>query len=151
MSQITRYDLNEDVATGIVDISPVPDNLEGRFVSYTDYAELKAERDTLATENAVVRASIPEERFIDIFNENMDDVSLAEDIGYNTAVKQMRRDIETPATDVYLNSVRAEGVEMVLKLYKSERHLVADEDMAQYDFALSHLALMIAKLRAGKV
>lgn len=59
--------------------------------------------------------------------------------------------ILTPATDAYLNSVRAEGIEMVLKLYKSERHLVADEDMAQYDFALSHLALMIAKLRAGKV
>ncbi|QDH45591.1 hypothetical protein AAM22_gp16 [Pantoea phage vB_PagM_AAM22] len=87
---------------------------EGEFVYYEDYATLKAKCDALAAENAEVRASIPEERFIDILNENMDDVSLAEDIGYNTAVKEMRRDIETPATDAYLNSVRAEGVDMFI-------------------------------------
>lgn len=87
-------------------------NDEGIYVRIDDYAELKAQRDALAAENAAILSAIPEERFIDIMDENMDDVSLAEDIGYNTAVKEMRRDIKTPATDAYLNSVRAEGVEM---------------------------------------
>lgn len=71
---------------------------------------LQKQRDALAAENAAIMAALPEERFIDIMNENMDDVSLAEDIGYNTAVKEMRRDIKTPATDTYLNSVRDEAL-----------------------------------------
>lgn len=38
---IVRYDLTEDFA-GAVDITPVPDSHEGRYVSYEDYAELEA-------------------------------------------------------------------------------------------------------------
>ena len=34
-----RYDLTEDFA-GAVDITPVPDSHEGRYVSYEDYKEL---------------------------------------------------------------------------------------------------------------
>jgi len=41
MSKVTRYDLNEDVATGTHEISPVPDSFEGPFVSYEDYAALE--------------------------------------------------------------------------------------------------------------
>ena len=37
---IVRYDLTEDFA-GAVDITPVPDSHEGRYVSYEDYAELE--------------------------------------------------------------------------------------------------------------
>ena len=36
---VVRYDLTEDFA-GAVDITPVPDSHEGRYVSYEDYKEL---------------------------------------------------------------------------------------------------------------
>lgn len=39
---VVRYDLTEDFA-GAVDITPVPDSHEGRYVSYEDYKELKSE------------------------------------------------------------------------------------------------------------
>lgn len=40
---ITRYDLTEDVATGVVNITPVPERMEGRYVAYEDYiAEIDA-------------------------------------------------------------------------------------------------------------
>lgn len=38
---VTRYDLTEEVDTGVLDITPVPSNLEGRFVSYQDYEALE--------------------------------------------------------------------------------------------------------------
>jgi len=38
---VVRYDLTEDFA-GAVDITPVPDSHEGRYVSYEDYAALEA-------------------------------------------------------------------------------------------------------------
>ncbi|MEC5310278.1 hypothetical protein VWK72_07115, partial [Escherichia coli] len=42
--------------------------------------------------------------------DNMDDVSLAEDFGFNHAIERMRRRIpETPATDAFLDEVRAEA------------------------------------------
>ncbi|QVR48617.1 hypothetical protein [Escherichia phage vB_EcoS_SCS92] len=40
---VIRYDLTEDCASGVVDITPVPDSHEGRYVSYEDYAKLEAE------------------------------------------------------------------------------------------------------------
>lgn len=41
MSEVTRYDITEDVTTGVVDITPVPNSMEGRYVSYEDYAVLQ--------------------------------------------------------------------------------------------------------------
>jgi hypothetical protein len=38
---VVRYDLTEDFA-GAVDITPVPDSHEGRYVSYEDYAKLES-------------------------------------------------------------------------------------------------------------
>lgn len=145
----------------------VDDN--GVYVLYEDYANLKEQFnfkrnlteqvvalqkqcDALAAENAAVRASIPEERFIDIFNENMDDVSLAEDIGYNTAVKEMRRDIENPATDAYLNSVRADAVnhagKMVIAMMNHQDKGVerALECIAEVELQYT----LSAQLRAGE-
>lgn len=40
---VIRYDLTEDCVSGAVDITPVPDSHEGRYVSYEDYAKLEAE------------------------------------------------------------------------------------------------------------
>ena len=67
----------------------------------------------LAAENALIKSAIPEPRNIEVDNDNMDDVSLAEDFGFNHAIELMRRRIpETPATDAFLAEVRAQGVDM---------------------------------------
>lgn len=64
----------------------------------------------LAAENAGIKSAIPESRDIEDDNDNMDDVSLAEDFGFNHAIERMRRQIpETPATDAFLAEVRAEA------------------------------------------
>lgn len=64
----------------------------------------------LAAENAGIKSAIPESRDIEDDNDNMDDVSLAEDFGFNHAIELMRRRIpETPATDAFLAEVRAEA------------------------------------------
>lgn len=73
---------------------------DGGYVSYKDYAELKAQRDVLAAENAALKLAIETHkhgfmRCECCGEENMchnDDVCRALD--------------ETPATDAYLNSVR---------------------------------------------
>ena len=72
------------------------------------FAEAEAKCAELAAENAVIKSAIPEPRDIEDDNDNMDDVSLAEDFGFNHAIERMRRRIpETPATDVFLAEVRA--------------------------------------------
>lgn len=43
---VVRYDLTEDFA-GAVDITPVPDSHEGRYVSYEDYKALKTHADAM--------------------------------------------------------------------------------------------------------
>lgn len=38
---VTRYDLTEEVDTGLLEITPVPESHEGRYVTYEDYAALQ--------------------------------------------------------------------------------------------------------------
>ncbi|WP_460217282.1 ead/Ea22-like family protein, partial [Escherichia coli] len=74
-------------------------------------AELEGNFTALAAENAGIKSAIPESRDIEDDNDNMDDVSLAEDFGFNHAIERMRRQIpETPTTDAFLAEVRAQGV-----------------------------------------
>lgn len=78
----------------------------------------------LAAENAVIKSAIPEPRDIEDDNDNMDDVSLAEDFGFNHAIERMRRRIpETPVTDAFLAEVRAQGVEMAMEHMQSSGSL----------------------------
>ncbi|EGZ2809698.1 ead/Ea22-like family protein [Escherichia coli] len=82
--------------------------LDEREAQNKRIAELKANLVALAAENAVIKSAIPEPRDIEDDNDNMDDVSLAEDFGFNHAIERMRRRIpETPATDAFLAEVRA--------------------------------------------
>lgn len=65
-------------------------------------AELEGNFTALAAENAGIKSAIPESRDIEDDNDNMDDVSLAEDFGFNHAIERMRRQIpETPTTDAF--------------------------------------------------
>ncbi|MFP2617966.1 ead/Ea22-like family protein [Escherichia coli] len=74
----------------------------------------------LAAENAGIKSAIPESRDIEDDNDNMDDVSLAEDFGFNHAIERMRRQIpETPTTDAFLAEVRAQGVDAAIEAAKN--------------------------------
>ncbi|ENC3600034.1 hypothetical protein ABJU70_001235 [Escherichia coli] len=99
----------------------------------------------LAAENAGLKSAIPEPRDIEDDNDNMDDVSLAEDFGFNHAIELMRRRIpETPATDAFLAEVRAQGVDTAIEhLHKKFKGTVL---VGVPVMALEYLA---AELRKG--
>ncbi|EPE0522015.1 ead/Ea22-like family protein [Escherichia coli] len=105
------------------------DDISGSYVKYKDHqevvADLEAKCSALAAENAGIKSAIPESRDIEDDNDNMDDVSLAEDFGFNHAIERMRRQIpETPTTDAFLAEVRAQGVDAAIEAAKN---LVAQE------------------------
>ncbi|EGK4162665.1 ead/Ea22-like family protein, partial [Escherichia coli] len=105
------------------------DDISGSYVKYKDHQEvvaaLEAKCAALAAENAGIKSAIPELRDIEDDNDNMDDVSLAEDFGFNHAIERMRRQIpETPTTDAFLAEVRAQGVDAAIEAAKN---LVAQE------------------------
>ena len=84
--------------------------LDEREAQSKRIAEQETNLAALAVENVGIKSAIPEPRDIEDDNDNMDDVSLAEDFGFNHAIERMRRRIpETPATDAFLDEVRAEA------------------------------------------
>ena len=82
MSEVKRYEVTEMGPTYHKRTEMLLSD-DGCWVDYEDYAALKAERDAMAAENAAMR-----------------------DLIGATGFKS-----ETPATEAYLNSVRADGVE----------------------------------------
>ena len=105
------------------------DDISGSYVKYKDHQEvvaaLEAKCAALTAENAGIKSAIPESRDIEDDNDNMDDVSLAEDFGFNHAIERMRRQIpETPTTDAFLAEVLAQGVDAAIEAAKN---LVAQE------------------------
>ncbi|WP_372774522.1 hypothetical protein [Pantoea sp. WEP] len=105
--------------------------------------ELVSRMNQVVAENVAIKSSIPNHKHVDLDNDNMDDVSLAEAVGFNDAVTLMNRwKGDTPATDAYLNAVRAEGVEML-----------SDKFSAIGTLATSHIAnemrSFAAQLRAS--
>lgn len=97
--------------------------LDEREAQSKRIAELETNLAALAVENVGIKSAIPEPRDIEDDNDNMDDVSLAEDFGFNHAIERMRRRIETPATDAFLAEVRAQGVEMAMEHMQSSGSL----------------------------
>ncbi|NJX08929.1 ead/Ea22-like family protein [Escherichia coli] len=105
------------------------DDISGSYVKYKDHQEvvaaLEAKCAALAAENAGIKSAIPKSRDIEDDNDNMDDVSLAEDFGFYHAIERMRRQIpETPTTDAFLAEVRAQGGDAAIEAAKN---LVAQE------------------------
>ncbi|HHL3224710.1 TPA: hypothetical protein ACQ5AB_004132 [Citrobacter freundii] len=100
-------------------ISDLATQPEVQFVRSTNMAVQLANAESkcreLAAENAAIKNSIPKLKDIDYGNDNMDDVSLAEDVGFNDAVTLMNRWIpDTPSTDAFLAEVRAQAIESLL-------------------------------------
>lgn len=112
---------------------------------------LEAKCAALAEENAGIKSAIPESRDIEDDNDNMDDISLAEDFGFNHAIERMRRQIpETPATDAFLAEVRAQSADELAELYftlaaHEANRYVADSWRESARFAKDHAA----QLRKG--
>ncbi|HCU5180072.1 TPA: hypothetical protein RVA48_002840 [Escherichia coli] len=108
------------------------------------FAEAEAKCAALAVENAGIKSAIPQLRDIDADNDNMDDVSLAEDFGFNHAIERMRRQIpETPATDAFLAEVRAQGVEMLAKNHQSIVNALKGDSLF-FDGEYRHAAIVSA-------
>jgi len=71
-------------------------------------AELEEKCAALAAELQAIKSAIPAVKGIDYDNDNMDDVSLAEDIGFNDAINLIAsRMKKTPAADAWVNEQRA--------------------------------------------
>lgn len=85
------------------------------------------EMDKLAAENVALKAAIPQLKNIDYQNESMDDVTLAEEIGFNAAVMAMHRWVpETPAIDRIVAGIKADG-------RVEGAHFVANRMLAAWD------------------
>lgn len=106
---VTKYDLTEDMA-GNVDITPVPESHDGRFVAVEDY-------DALAAENAALKDAITTHSQSTHFCElcGKDDPCSTDDVCYALN--------ETPATDAALAVIQAQGVEK----YAADLDLIASE------------------------
>ncbi len=113
-------------------------------------AELEGNFTALAAENAGIKSAIPESRDIEDDNDNMDDVSLAEDFGFNHAIERMRRQIpETPTTDAFLAEVLAQGVDAAIEAAKN---LVAQEyEYKDFKAAQSDCCMYPSSDLVGKV
>lgn len=76
------------------------------------HASVEAVINALAAENVALKLAMPEPRNVEFDNDSMDDVSLAEDVGFNDAIGQMKINIsKTPATDRIVAGIKADGVE----------------------------------------
>jgi len=130
---------------------------DGKFCSFDDYATLKAERDALAAEVCAIREQVEDVYAAGYRHGHLntvDGIAYATPVEggfYHNALQAMLK-VETPATDAYLNSVRAEGVEILTgKLQKLIDEGVFDaKEIGVAAGAVHEGAQIAAQLRAGK-
>ncbi|CDK52240.1 FIG00643637: hypothetical protein [Escherichia coli IS5] len=116
------------------------------------FAEAEAKCAALAAENAGIKSAIPESRDIEDDNDNMDDVSLAEDFGFNHAIERMRRQIpETPTTDAFLAEVRAQAFNDLCSAFVKHANLAGmdDGELVRLKYATDALLHCAEQLRKG--
>ena len=126
--------------------------LDEREAQNKRIAELEACRAALAAENAVIKSAIPEPLDIEDDNDNMDDVSLAEDFGFNHAIERMRRRIpETPVTDALLAEVRAQAFNDLCSVFVKDATVAGldDGDIVTVKEATDALLHCAEQLRKG--
>ncbi|MEN4558072.1 hypothetical protein ABEG45_14960 [Pantoea agglomerans] len=133
MSEVKRYSHNG--------LRGMLEHKAGRYVSYERYAALNTERDALMAENAVRGEII--ERLIGQYSAAgyhavQNSLNPAQSLLYD-AMQVLKQ----TATNIYLNSVRAEGVAMFAKHWESN---CAHDDT----FVGKKAEHFAARLRAGK-
>lgn len=111
------------------------ENSEGIYVRIDDYEAIKAERDALAVENAALKELQPTSEMICAAHrelEEYDNIQVDDDAVVFTW-QAMRGRQKTPATDAFLNSVRAEGIPESLKvigeLIRTQDNRITDQPM----------------------
>ncbi|EFT3064997.1 hypothetical protein KUQ60_002418 [Salmonella enterica] len=114
------------------------------------YEELEAKCLALAAENVGLKASIPQQRNVEFDNDSMDDISLAEDVGFNDAIERMKINMsKTPSTSAFLAEVRAAAVDDVcLKISNAIVNCYQDEQVG-LDAAATICGDFAAQLRKG--
>lgn len=137
MSEVKRYELVEMGKTYHKSAEMLLAE-DGLWVDCEDYAELKAQRDALAAENAALKSYIDDECYI------ANPVGMYYIGAYSSSV-------ETPATAAYLNSVRAEGVES----FAHHQRAIADSEtdptiQRGHRITACRAEDFAAQLRAGK-
>lgn len=123
MSEVKRYVFT----IGMDDLGP-KECANGKWVSFEDYADLQQKLDTMAAESAALK-------------------SFALGLYFPDGTSQVADDDlpEAPASDAYLNSVRAEGVEMFAELTIS----IGDEEQSEtVIYAGKQAKLFAAQLRS---
>ncbi|MGG8112078.1 hypothetical protein PGO46_17615 [Klebsiella aerogenes] len=86
----------------------------------------------LAEEDVALKASIPPLKMINDVTDSWDDVSLAEEVGFNLAISAIMKNIpDTPATDRIVAGIKADGVEE-FAAYCGEENSVFVEAKAYY-------------------
>lgn len=103
-------------------ISSTENSLDGEYVRAEHYAELKAQRDALADENAALKSAIAiaKEGLQEHYDTDGVDSQDSEGNFVDACIRlcdaqstiEKLENIPTPATDAWLNSVRAEGVQL---------------------------------------
>lgn len=136
MNEVKRY-MHSD-QRGPVEV------IRGKYVLYEDYTALKAERDALATENLALK-----ELYKGAVKE-LDDTCF--EIGMMRGEKSMEHPApDTPATDVYANQLRAEGVEMFGKKCSENSKQAASSDLrSSWWVSAEHADDFAANLRKEK-
>ncbi|MDU7531219.1 MAG: hypothetical protein E7K70_29835 [Klebsiella sp.] len=83
----------------------------------------------LAAENVALKASIPPLKMINDVTDSWDDVSLAEEVGFNLAISAIMKNIpDTPATDRIVAGIKASAIPEGFKLVPEQMYL-SDEDI----------------------
>lgn len=105
----------------------------------------------LAAENVALKAAIPDELFIDVMDENIDDISLAENLGFNACVRRIASTIqETPATDRIVAGIKADGVEeFVEKCREKSMQAISSDIRNNWWLAGEHAEDFAKQLRDG--
>jgi len=142
MSEVKRWNVESDEQDGPCSLWNV-ESAEGEFVEYEDYAALKAEREALAVECAQYKS------LAERFAERADDYKSGH-FGYSVfdSSNEFKQHIKTPATDAYLNSVRADAIFEAASLIAAQ---IWEEDEGQgMVAAIDALAIIEQKVRAGE-
>lgn len=173
MSEVKRFDAFtsfDDFKSRMVE------SKDGNYVAYSDYLSQLQQADALRTslnniinafgikgegahsklvieyvhglvaENAAIKASAPALKEVSYENDSFDDVSIAEEIGFNEAVRMTINKMQsTPATDAAIAEIKAQGVDELISLLDR----MPLNDMSQFDVT-SSIVEFAANLRAGR-
>lgn len=130
MSEVIRYDLTEDCETGKIDITPVPGNMDGRYVSYDYYAVLAVQLANaeskcmeLVAENSGLKNAL-EWLYETVSSESVS----VPDEKYSSVTNAAQVLSETQVTDSFLAEVRAQGVEALVLRRKTAARIARERD-----------------------